>query len=67
MMRTMCPSVYHHSYFVATHALWHMIHGMYTDDPHYILEPAGKVIYIYIFVQKFFSILHEKNIAMKEF
>ena len=27
-MKAVCPPVYHHSGFVATHALGHMMHGL---------------------------------------
>ena len=29
MMNTLCPPGYHHSGFVATHALGHMMYGLY--------------------------------------
>ena len=28
-MKTMCPPGYHHNGFVATHALWHMMYGIW--------------------------------------
>ena len=27
IMKTMCPTGYHHNIFVATHALWYMMYG----------------------------------------
>ena len=30
IMKTMCPPGYHHNGFVATHALGHMMYGLYT-------------------------------------
>ena len=39
-MKTMCPPGYHHNGFVATHALGHMIYGLYI------------YIYIYIYIYK---------------
>ena len=38
IMKTMCPPGYHHNGFVATHALGHMMYGLY--------------IYIYIYIYK---------------
>ena len=36
IMKTMCPPGYHHNGFVATHALGHMMYGLY--------------IYVYIYI-----------------
>ena len=41
----MCPPVYHHNGFVATHALRYMMYG--TSCP-YIMCPSAHDIYIYI-------------------
>ena len=40
----MCPPVYHHNGFVATHALRYMMYG--TSCP-YIMCPSAHDIYIY--------------------
>ena len=32
IMKTMCPPGYHHNGFVATHALWHMMYGLYNTS-----------------------------------
>ena len=33
-MKTMCPPSYHYSGFVATHALGHMMYGLYIYSLH---------------------------------
>ena len=38
-MKTMCPPSYYHNHFVATHALGHMMYGLYM-----------LFIYIYIYM-----------------
>ena len=46
IMKTMCPPGYHHSGFVVTHALWHMMY-MYII---YISISISVYIYIYIYI-----------------
>ena len=48
IMKTMCPLGYHHNGFEATHALGHMMYGIYTYVCIY-------TVYIYIYIQKFTS------------
>ena len=45
IMKTMCPLGYHHNGFEATHALGHMMYGIYTYVCIY-------TIYIYICIYK---------------
>ena len=45
IMKTMCPLGYHHNGFEATHALGHMMYGIYTYVCIY-------TIYIYIYIYK---------------
>ena len=48
IMKTMCPPGYHHNGFVATHALGHMMYGLYI------------YVYIYIYIYKFTSKCHSQ-------
>ena len=41
IMKTMCPPGYHHNGFVATHALGHMMYGLYI---------YAVYIYVYIYI-----------------
>ena len=56
-MKTMCPPGYHHNGFVATHALGHMMYGIYI----YVYTVYGIYIYIYIYIY-LFLILHSNYI-----
>ena len=42
IMKTMCPPGYHHNGFVATHALGHMMYGLYI---------YAVYIYVYIYIR----------------
>ena len=47
-MKTMCPPGYHHNSFVATHALGHMMYGLYIYYILYIyILSIIYIIYIY--------------------
>ena len=48
-MKTMCPPGYHHNGFVATHALGHMMYGLYIYIYIYIYY-LYIFIYIYIYI-----------------
>ena len=52
IMKTMCPLGYHHNYFVATHALGHMMYG-------YIY------IYIYIYATVYLLLEYIHNLEYK--
>ena len=41
MIKTMCPSGYHHSGFVATNALGHMMYGGLRHLKLYIMSPSA--------------------------
>ena len=47
----MCPPGYHHSDFVAAHALGHMMYGFHTEHIYiYIIIYINVYIYIYIYI-----------------
>ena len=48
IMKTMCPPGYHHSDFVAAHALGHMMYGSTLNIYIYIYIYINVYIYIYI-------------------
>ena len=66
-MKTMCPPSYHYSGFVATHALGHMMYGLYIYAVYiyvyiYIRFIYKRFIYIYINIYEQYVVYQESRV-----